>query len=370
MELYILNPNLEILGIIDDYDDLLWTRSFTKPGNIELELVPFEGALELLVEDNILLKNDESLEAGYIEHIAITKDDEGKEKLQIKGRELKGYTNRRITLRNQTCKGTVEDVMREYVDTNMVNPTNVNRKIPLVTLPLTESKGPQIEYNAHYKELDSVLEDLAETYGLGYNLLISLEEGNIQFKVVEGKDRTLSQEVNEPVQFSEELENLDSYDYLRNSQDHKNTVLVAGAGEGASRKTLLLGDEQTGLNRKELFVDARDIEDTKTSGDTEVPIPTEEYNKLLQARGESKLAEHKIIECFQGEVINTDTLSYRVDFDLGDIVTITDLNKGIILDTRICTIVEHYSSGGLMNMDIQFGNDIPNPLVKLKRRMI
>ena len=68
-------------------------------------------------------------------------------------------------------------------------------------------------------------------------------------------------------------------------------VLVAGAGEDLNRKTLMLGTDNKGLNRYELFVDARDIADTKMSGDTEVSIPIEEYNKLLEVRGIEKLNE-------------------------------------------------------------------------------
>ena len=56
-----------------------------------------------------------------------------------------------------------------------------------------------------------------------------------------------------------------------------------------------VGDE-TGLERRELFVDARDIGD----GTTEEPISTAEQQAMLAVRGQQKLGELKTSEGIHG----------------------------------------------------------------------
>lgn len=367
MELYVLSPNLEKLGVIDDYETLLWERQYTKAGDFELEIIPNEHIIPLLAKENILLKNDGTLEAGYINHVS-TKKSEGIEVAIVKGKALSGYASRRITLRNQTISANIEKIMRDLVNTNMIEPADTNRRIPNLQLGVDNGKGTNITYNAHYKSLDDCLYDLGNTYGLGHRFELNLNTREIIFQVFEGLDRSINQTLNSRAIFSEEFENLENYEYTTDSSDLKNMVLVAGAGEGAARKTLAIGTDNVGLYRYELFVDARDIEDKKMSGDTEVEIPIEDYNNLLKARCESKLKEHSNIECFTGEIINVDTLIYRQDYDLGDIVTLTVPKWGIVLNTRIVTITENYSSEGMV-LDVQFGNNVPDILKKIKRRL-
>lgn len=81
-----------------------------------------------------------------------------------------------------------------------------------------------------------------------------------------------------------------------------------GEGEGASRKTTVVGSG-SGLDRRELFTDARDI-----SSDTEDgQLPENEYIAQLTAKGEKNLADHDRVTAFEGEVEVTRLFKYGED---------------------------------------------------------
>ena len=113
----------------------------------------------------------------------------------------------------------------------------------------------------------------------------------------------------------------------------KNVTLVAGEGEGSDRRTLSVGTA-SGLERRELFTDARDISSTTQDG----TLTTAEYNALLTARGNEKLAENTPAVAFEGEVETTKLFQYGRDFYMGDIVQITN-EYGIEGAARIVEIV-------------------------------
>ena len=119
----------------------------------------------------------------------------------------------------------------------------------------------------------------------------------------------------------------------------KNFAVVAGEGEGTARRTRAVGNTR-GLDRKELFVDARDL----SSNDGE--ITDDEYNKSLDERGGEKLAEVKPIVKFEGEVLLDGNYVYKQDFNLGDVVTVENKKYGVFINTRIIEILESEDENG------------------------
>ena len=117
-----------------------------------------------------------------------------------------------------------------------------------------------------------------------------------------------------------------------------------------------------------MFVDARDLQSTKTVNEEDVPIPISEYREMLEDRGRSKLSEHKEIQTFDSKVNLNSNLEYGSDFNLGDIVTCTSKKWGITIDTRITEIEEVYESTG-RQINIVFGNNIPTLIDVIKREV-
>ena len=368
MELYVLNEKFEVLGVIDNYECLVWQRNYYKPNTFSMQIIPTFEQFQLLKKGAILLKRDNTKEAVYIEHRELEENEEGIEVLVVSGYSLTQWLDRRITLYKESESSNAETVIKNYVDRHCINPIEVNRKIDNLILGANNNLGEEIDYLSHYDPLLEKVEDIAKVNELGYKIDLDLVNQKYIFDVYKGLDRTVNQEINSKAIFSTEFENVSNQKYVDSDNNYRNMVLVAGAGEDTERKTLSLGTENKGLNRYELFVDARDISDTKQKGDTEIPIDIDEYNNLLDIRGKEKLSECAKIQSFDCVISNTNNLIYRTDYDLGDRVSIINKKWGLMLNERIISITETYDNEGL-NIDIEIGSNIPTLIEKIKRRM-
>jgi len=65
MELYIFNTNRELVGIVESFEYLRWTRRYSQCGSFELKAIATQENAELLKEGNIIWKNDDE-EAGLL----------------------------------------------------------------------------------------------------------------------------------------------------------------------------------------------------------------------------------------------------------------------------------------------------------------
>jgi hypothetical protein len=96
----ILSPTFDLLGEIDDYESLQFTRRWQRPGEIELHINVNKNNTEALLEDNIIMLGAEPRKVAIIRHREIKLDEHGKatEELLIKGQTLQSITNRRVTV--------------------------------------------------------------------------------------------------------------------------------------------------------------------------------------------------------------------------------------------------------------------------------
>lgn len=366
MELYIFDKGLNFQGILESYFSFIWRRRYSKCGDFELHCSLTPETLKLLQRGNVIWKKGD-LEAGYIEYRNLTQDTTGKEVLVIKGKFLTGYLGRRIVWDRQNLNTTSELAIRELVNSNVINPIDTARKIDLMALGEVKGYAGNIDKQVSYKNLLETVEDIANVSELGIRTSLDIENKQMIFDIYEGLDRTANNGVNAPAIFSQEFENILEQEYTDSLNNYKNTVLVAGEGEGSEREFISLENGQ-GLDRYELFVDARDLQSTKTVNEEEVAIPISEYREMLEDRGVSKLSEHKEIETFDSKVNLNSNLMYKEDFDLGDIVTCTSKKWGITIDTRITEIEEVYEESG-KQINVVFGNNIPTLIDVIKREV-
>jgi hypothetical protein len=146
--------------------------------------------------------------------------------------------------------------------------------------------------------------------------------------------------------FSPQFDNLASSDYEWSNKEYKNVALVLGEDEGTDRRSLVVGQSSSsGFDRRELYVDARDIQSEVYDDDGEQStLPDDEYNALLQQRGEEKLAEVPLTNKISGEADTAAMFQYGVDFNMGDIVQVEN-EYGITSCSRVTEFVESMSSG-------------------------
>lgn len=134
------------------------------------------------------------------------------------------------------------------------------------------------------------------------------------------------------------------------------------AGEAGS-------EVSSGLDRYELYVDARDIQNTKTDDTgTQTTIPDAEYNSMLSTRGLSKLAECKLSESFEA-TIRTDELAgfvFDKDYFLGDTITVYDNRLKVKADVLITAVEYKYTSEG-PEVNLTLGYPQLSVMQKLRR---
>lgn len=355
MEVYVFDKELNMQGILGSYTSLIWRRRYSNHGNFELHCALNSTNFELLKKGNVIWKNDDA-EAGYIQYRNLAMDDNGDEFLVVQGKFTTGYLNRRIIWGTESLNMTSELAMRELINKNAINPINLDRKINLMALGEVKGYGQTRNLKTSYANLLDKVEEIANTAELGIRTILDLENKKIVFDIYEGLDRNSSNGVNAPVIFSREFENVLEQEYTDSSNNYRNVALVSGEGEGAARVLETVG-QGIGLDRLELYVDARDLQKEE--------MTEAEYRNKLIDRGNSKLSEHKETQSFDSKINLNSNLIYKVDFDLGDKVTCVSKKWGVTIDTRITEIEEVYESTG-KQVNVTFGDSLPTLIDKLK----
>lgn len=363
MEIYIFDRDLNFKGIIEQFISLRYVRKYHERGEFELQCALTINSLILLKRENIIyLKGD--VEAAYIEYINLKTDDEGNEIMVVKGKFLTGYLDRRIVWGTEIISDTAEKAMRELVDHNCIHPADTNRKINNLILGEIKNFTAAVNYQVSYANLGDEIENLSNISDLGHRVRFDISNRKLIFEVYEGLDRSINQSVNPRAIFSKEFENVMVQEFTDSLNNYRNIALIGGIGEGSDRKLAVVGNA-AGLDRFEIFADQRSLSNVDENNK---PISDADYAKLLIEKGNEVLAATKEILTFDSTINPNSNLKYKIDFDLGDIVTCVSKRWNLVINARITEIEEVYEVDG-QNIAVTFGNNIPTLIKKLKQKL-
>lgn len=336
MDFNVHDSNGVWIGIVEQPTSAIWARRYHTPNDFELYFPVSDEALALITDDCYITREDRP-EVMIVEHIEIITSKEDGNYLCITGRGGEGLLARRIVWEQTTVSGRVDAAVHRLVDENAINPTNQQRKLPLImNAPNVSSATIRAQYTG--TNLLKAVQEACKAYGLGFRAVTDDHAFVVpRLELFSGLDRSEGQTENSPVIFSAEYENLLSSSYILDTAEYKNVAAVAGEGEGKARKRATYGSA-SGLQRREMFVDARDL----STNDGE--ISADDYTAQLTARGAENIAENPITESFDGE-IDTSNFVLDEDYTLGDIVTIEN-EYGIRKNVRIVAIVECWDENG------------------------
>lgn len=320
MELFVLNADFESIAVIDTYESMIWTDRYNAYGDFEIYFAMDESLLEYIKEDYYLWLK-ESDHSMIIEDIKIDADTEEGNRLIVTGRSLESILERRIIWGQRIFSGNLQNAIQTMLNENIISPSVADRKIAnFIFVPSTDSKITSLTIDNQYTgdDLYTVIKGLCEENNIGFKIVLT-DDNQFAFSLYAGADRSYDQTENPYVVFSPNFENIINSNYFSSKAGYRNVTLVAGEGEGASRKTTAVGSA-SGLDRRELFTDARDI-----SSDTEDgTLSDAEYIAQLRTKGLKNLADHMITTAFEGEVEVTRLFKYGEDFFIGDIVQIAN----------------------------------------------
>lgn len=342
------------LGSLDKVRSMQWISHWCSPGSFELWVPIDDDAKRLYKPGNIVwLKSATTDSAMLVQSLEKKFDVNNGLQYVIKGYSTMGYLRLRILWGIYNAKGIPTDIARDMVTTSIIAPDNPNRIIPYIVLdPDQIAYGDSRSFQRSYKQLDKAVEDILGPEDLGWRLKFNPFTKTHTFSIFQCADRSVGNaDGNAPVVFSYDTEDFLSSEYFYNDADYRNVAFIAGAGEGAERKTTILYDA-VGFDRSELYVDARDLAETDEDMN---PIPEDEYVELMEQRGEQKLAENPVVQTFNAS-LRTVGAAYQLnrDYRIGDWVTVQDETLSITLRCKITTTNEVYDERGY-TLDVTFG---------------
>ena len=334
MNIYFLDSEFKERYVLDIFKSLIWVKRYYTAGDFELYTPATAEITSMLATCSYISRDDDNC-VMIVENIKITTDVENGNFYTISGRSLESILARRIVSGATSHQFTIETddaakVIYQLVKINIGEDAEFNRIISNFVTDTTFTYPANIKMQITGKDLMQAITDICMTYGFGFRILV--DNGNIIFSLYAGSITDVT--------FSAEFDNLINSDYEYNGENFKNVAYVAGEGEGTARKwTNVNGETYSGLDRRELVVDARDI--SSNNGE----IGENNYYDMLATRGAEKLAEQQIVKAFSGDIEPQTTYRYKEDYNLGDIVTV-DNGYGVTATPRIIEIIECWDDTG------------------------
>lgn len=359
----ILDVNKTPIGIVDTAKSIIWNAIYYGVGKFEIYAKATPIHMLLLVEGHYVTRNDTD-DVGIIEQVHVTFTLKDGYMIVASGRFAKSILDRRLiyNLSGKTntptiLSGKVEVAARKLVQDNAINCTfDTRRNIPNFALGqlknftpiIVDENGNAADKQVSYQNLLEYSDELLQEYGLAAKVTIDDTTGNFLYNVYSGVNRsTDNTDGNDPIVFSIEYDNLNSSDYMYDITALKNSALIGGEGEGLDRFYALLTSGKSGLNLREIFVDASSINKKYKDGDTEKTYTDAQYTKLLNQQGRQVLSQQEVKETFNGEInVSFGIWQLNRDYSLGDIVTIQDNLLGVYSNQRIKETTERKDETG------------------------
>lgn len=216
----------------------------------------------------------------------------------------------------------MKQVVREHMGEDVVI---ADRQFPLLEVDPNLSLGPNVYKEFRWKNVLSVLQDLAKTSRtLGTEVFFELKVKEIDpvtfiptfifrtYTDQPGRDLTWNPGQHNPQIFGETWQNIANtvleYDFI----DVANYIYAAGQGQKTSRKVKesfsQVSIDRSAYGRIEGFKDARNTE----------------TENALQNEADAYLSEKRAVVRFSGEILNTPTSRFGEHWFYGDKITISD----------------------------------------------
>lgn len=360
----IRNEETGLIGIIDTAKSVIWRSVYYGVGDFEVYVQATQNTRELLSVGNYVTRQDNN-EIGIIEKVEIKDDKFDGLMITASGRFAKSILDRRLiynlsgTSNTATIlRGNVEAQVRKIVEENAISCAfDSRRNIPLlelgalanIPLIIVDESGNAAQKQVSYGNLLEYSDSVLQEYELSARVTLDAERKKLQYSVFSGEDRSEENESgNDPVIFSEGYDNLNDSSYIIDKTSCKNAALVGGEGEGTERFYALAAGSETGLARREVWVDASSTpKKYKDAGGAEHTYSNDVYRGFLLERGRQSLSALKPVDAFGGSLdVTSGNFVFNRDFFLGDVVTVESERIGVYKRVRVISVAEVQDENG------------------------
>lgn len=347
------NLTICLEAICDSFSSLLWDIEYYQCGSFEVYIAANPQNIAIFQTGRIVGRDDDNEHFGIIESVKIETDAENGDYLTVTGRFLMCLLERRIIY--PTCSFTKQtsysDIVRSVISQNALR--NDNRRIPGLSLGTVSGAcwEKTTTLQVSYENLMEWIYTICEKIGGTANIRLEKSSGE-DYKMVlelsEGIDRSIEQQENSHIIFSNAYSNLLSFSYAENCSIQRNFAYILGKGEGEERKRTVYfdGDEPSFLGRYEVYADAKDMADEQQENGETKPIPEDEYLELLKERGKEKIVLP--LTASESQIaVQSMQFQYHVDYFVGDYVTVEHQRFGLIQPKiQLIGMIESFDQNG------------------------
>lgn len=331
MELLILDKDFNELSTIDVFSSFQWIRKYYDYGNFQLECEV--RYFELLQQGEYLFRK--GYELAFIEEIKYQRSSTNEYSIKVSGRFITSLLNDRVVVGEKKFTGTHEEIARQMVNENFINPIDISRKISNLSLKAVKSLGEATTFEMKNDQIGDELNGFLAEKELSQRIDYDYLTNKLCYSVWQGLDRTENQNANSWAVFSDDYDNINDIEYSKDTSDYKNFVYVVGK----DNVTVNVNQIKTGERRKEMVTSSSDADTT-----------------ALTNKGKQELDKDNQVEVIDCSIISSDRLLYKRDYDLGDLCTVKIRSVDKIVDLRITEVREVYEDGEV-TITPKFGDD-------------
>lgn len=334
---YVLDGStLAIVGLVDQsWEKLKYTRRYFGMDTFEMSINRSRLYASELQKGRLLYLPDEGDRVFLIEQIQSTQEGStANDEMLVSGRSMEGIAMAERLVEpdpgqaydKQTAQP-AETAIKHYVRKHAADLAGVNRQIPNLVVAADAATGDSVTVSGRYQYVFDVVREIGLATGIGWEILLDPALGQFVFDIITGVDRSAS------VFFDFAFETLEKWEELDSILESKTVAVVAGQGEGAAREIVKRypgGIEPTGMDRREVFLDARDVE----VGDT----------ATLDTRGDSYLEAASAETRLEATIHQYGSFRYGTHWDMGDLVLIRNEERGISYTARVVEVEKSFDA--------------------------
>ena len=324
LEWYTLDSSLHRDTVIEGFESFIWTERFQDAGDFQI-VIKSTYQTRTLLQPETLIAMKGSYRVMKIDTVSDVTADDGTRNLTVTGASLEALLQDRVafpaitdttTVPNWTITDTPGNVIRYLFQQICVECIlSGNDTIPfyhsgtLLPAGSIAEESDIITVTIPPNTLFTAIQQIAQTYFLGFRLVKDGDTGNIYFEVYTGNDLTSDQTDRSPVIFDPNMDNLEGASLLTSTAIVKTVAYVYAQNGSAVVYAPTADPDGTGLDRRVLLVN---------SGNTD-PAGSD-LTAALEQEGLLALTPQRTVYTFDGELPQTVPYVYGTDYNLGDLV--------------------------------------------------
>lgn len=387
MIIEVLDSNLKKIDIVRKYTFVQYTECFRDIGTFKILLRNEAENLYLLDSTEQYYFLFDSKVLGRVDNIEKSDDSEYDKTIEVSGKLAIVIFNERIVENTFKENAPSYVYVADMIKANMIESKTSNRNVNInityddavrlshiCTTALRQTTGGYVW---------ETMKELFDTDSIGCffypNVIpvnINSTDSNIEsfeFTISAGVDRRRgNDDGNVAVVFSQSISNISRTDYKRDTEDYKNIAYIAGEGSGNERKWYMYGINEdvetklsTGWGRRELWIDARDIQSQNDDGSQ---MSEEEYQKLLKQRAMDRAKSNTVTVEYEATLIQDRQYRYGVDYKLGDWVTVLDNDLGVSIDAQVISVTTSITNDRIVyDVTLSYGKTYADNVSQLKQ---